>query len=358
MDQQEQEEKEEKEQDTEKEKEEEAQERKKEDPEEELPEYLNVEKHISEEDIFLLPEYLNVEKHISEEDIFPKEILEYAKNLMIIDVPILDLDKKKNKNKKKGEPTKSEIETPTAVSVLLNNAYKYFHIIYDVIIPPDQNTFEQCQRSGGSDNHTDKYTPKKKIPMIDFLNACDFIYLLFTKIPPRRNRLDAFKVAQEDMLQNILRLKQQYTIHKTTGFTYVHDSPLYDHLAILWLNRSLEFVAELLKLVTNSGLTLSGCAKKAYQTTLKQHHNNFMAVIAECALKFTPNKKDFLLAVSDGLYSEEEMFELEKSREGTATTESATESELVMTILCLLSTNIKEICEYNNDFLRTSRQYC
>ncbi len=305
------------------------------------------------------PQYLNFEKEIPTEDIFSKDLIQHAKNLTTTttttEIPKLELNKIKEEEEEEEEEKEMKItktETPTSQSKLLNSTYEYFQKVYNTIFPYDQSALEQCKGRGAIDKYTDKYTPRNKVPMEHFLNACDYIYLIFIKISPTRSKVDAFQVAQKDMLQNITRLKQQYTKNKTVGFKHLHDSPFFDYLAILWLNRSLEFIAELLRLITNSELTMSECAKGAYKQTLKHHHNNIMGALAEYVLKYTPTKKDFLLAVSDGLYRDSEMFELEKSRHGRENTEKPTESETVMTLLTFISLNIKQICEYNNEYLR------
>ncbi len=264
---------------------------------------------------------------------------ETKKNEQKLEIPKLDVTK---------DMEETKIEIPKAKSHLLNVTLEQLQKIYDVILLGD-SALDNCVRNA----KVEEDEIKNPIDMKQFLIACEYIYLIFSKIPPNNRRIDGLSRARNDILQNINRLKEKHRNNSTVGFTKVHHAMYWDYLAILWLNRGLEYIAELLKLITQqSNLTLSDCARTAYQNTLKKHHNSVIAMIADMVLKSAPDKKKFLLAVSDELYRDEEMFDLEKSRHGRERNKNATESETVMTILTFISVNIKQLCEQINYYIK------
>ena len=195
-----------------------------------------------------------------------------------------------------------------------------------------------------------------------FLNGCNFLYLVFEKIRPANKKAGsrALEIARGDMLGNIQRLRKKQR-EKREKFTRLAQAPMYDYLAILWLNRALEFISMLLSTIANRRqATLVECVRDAYRETLSRYHNKLMSKLADFVIAYgTPGKRyDFLIDVSEGTYVEEELAVINDSRNGGAAASAPiNESEKVMIRLAEIGTILRTVVEGVNRHLMRHTRY-
>ncbi|ESP00844.1 hypothetical protein LOTGIDRAFT_140459 [Lottia gigantea] len=141
-----------------------------------------------------------------------------------------------------------------------------------------------------------------------FLEACHNILPLFVD----KLNSTAFAPVKMDFTGNIRKIRQKYS-SKPEEFTTLqrivcneikanqHTSSNSATVAILWLNRGLEFIREILREVNSGEMDLSKCAYGAYDRTLKPYHGWVVRGIFAVAVKALPYRDDFLthLAVTD-----------------------------------------------------------
>lgn len=136
-----------------------------------------------------------------------------------------------------------------------------------------------------------------------FLDACSQIVPFFDVLGST-----AFAPVKSDINGNITKLLKKYDTDKEKFVTLqdIVNSEIEEKTtkaknsatdALLWLKRALSFIRVFLQEVLTGEEDLVKCAKKAYESSLKQYHGWIVQGIFSLAMKAVPYRKDFVKAL-------------------------------------------------------------
>ncbi|CAH1789783.1 unnamed protein product [Owenia fusiformis] len=142
--------------------------------------------------------------------------------------------------------------------------------------------------------------PGGGIPVLTFLEACHAVLPIFDKLSAT-----AFAPVKMDIAGNIKKIRQKFT-SDPGKFETLQDIVQYEiknnqqensnsaTVALLWLKRAVEFIAEFLHEVIRGDEDLASGASNAYSKTLRPFHGWVVRGVFALALKSVPYRKDFL----------------------------------------------------------------
>ncbi|KAI7891524.1 glycolipid transfer protein domain-containing protein [Mucor mucedo] len=136
----------------------------------------------------------------------------------------------------------------------------------------------------------------KGIDTEQFLEATEGLVKLFDLLGSK-----AFAVVQNDMNGNIKKIRERFLSNPTANSTLqellLTESPEKKRVAtegLLWLSRGLDFTAQALRRSLDDGSEeLAASFTKAYEQTLRKHHNMLVRPVFGLAMKACPYRKDF-----------------------------------------------------------------
>ncbi|KAL6209284.1 hypothetical protein ACLB2K_020226 [Fragaria x ananassa] len=138
------------------------------------------------------------------------------------------------------------------------------------------------------------------IPTRPFLSLCYFLLQVLDKIGP------TMAVLRQDIHQNIRRLETRHEADPSTysNMVEVLKTEATDGTArnitscsraFVWLTRSLDFTAELLKhLAVNPGQNMKEAVEESYNLTLKPWHRWISSAASKVALMLVPDNETFI----------------------------------------------------------------
>ncbi|CDS08085.1 hypothetical protein LRAMOSA02034 [Lichtheimia ramosa] len=129
-----------------------------------------------------------------------------------------------------------------------------------------------------------------------FLEATEGVVNLFDLLGS-----SAFSVVQNDMNGNIKKIRDKLQSDAATNNTLQNlmaaEAPQKKRVAtegLLWLSRGLDFTAQALRRsIENPEEELNVSFTKAYEATLRKHHNMMVRPVFALAMKACPYRKDF-----------------------------------------------------------------
>ncbi|KAI7881968.1 glycolipid transfer protein [Lichtheimia hyalospora FSU 10163] len=129
-----------------------------------------------------------------------------------------------------------------------------------------------------------------------FLDATEGVVKLFDLLGS-----SAFSVVQNDMNGNIKKIRDKLQSDAATNNTLQNlmaaEAPQKKRVAtegLLWLSRGLDFTAQALRRsIENPEEELNVSFTKAYEATLRKHHNMMVRPVFALAMKACPYRKDF-----------------------------------------------------------------
>ncbi|KAJ8657477.1 hypothetical protein O0I10_006779 [Lichtheimia ornata] len=129
-----------------------------------------------------------------------------------------------------------------------------------------------------------------------FLEATEGVVKLFDLLGS-----SAFSVVQNDMNGNIKKIREKLQSDAATNNTLQNlmaaEAPQKKRVAtegLLWLSRGLDFTAQALRRsIENPEEELNTSFTKAYEATLRKHHNMMVRPVFALAMKACPYRKDF-----------------------------------------------------------------
>ncbi|CDH49125.1 probable het-c2 protein [Lichtheimia corymbifera JMRC:FSU:9682] len=129
-----------------------------------------------------------------------------------------------------------------------------------------------------------------------FLEATEGVVNLFDLLGS-----SAFSVVQNDMNGNIKKIRDKLQSDAATNNTLQNlmaaEAPQKKRVAtegLLWLSRGLDFTAQALRRsIENPEEELNTSFTKAYEATLRKHHNMMVRPVFALAMKACPYRKDF-----------------------------------------------------------------
>ncbi|CAO3610706.1 unnamed protein product [Mucor fragilis] len=136
----------------------------------------------------------------------------------------------------------------------------------------------------------------KGIDTEQFLEATEGLVKLFDLLGSA-----AFSVVQNDMNGNIKKIRERLLSNPTANATLqdlmATEAPEKKRVAtegLLWLTRGLDFTAQALRRsMDNPAEELNTSFTKAYEATLRKHHNMLVRPVFSLAMKACPYRKDF-----------------------------------------------------------------
>ncbi|KAF1806731.1 glycolipid transfer protein domain-containing protein [Mucor lusitanicus] len=136
----------------------------------------------------------------------------------------------------------------------------------------------------------------KGIDTEQFLEATEGLVKLFDLLGSA-----AFSVVQNDMNGNIKKIRERLLSNPTANATLqdlmATEAPEKKRVAtegLLWLTRGLDFTAQALRRsMDNPAEELNISFTKAYEATLRKHHNMLVRPVFSLAMKACPYRKDF-----------------------------------------------------------------
>ncbi|KAL7308564.1 hypothetical protein PS15m_011752 [Mucor circinelloides] len=136
----------------------------------------------------------------------------------------------------------------------------------------------------------------KGIDTEQFLEATEGLVKLFDLLGSA-----AFSVVQNDMNGNIKKIRERLLSNPTANATLqdlmATEAPEKKRVAtegLLWLTRGLDFTAQALRRsMDNPAEELNVSFTKAYESTLRKHHNMLVRPVFSLAMKACPYRKDF-----------------------------------------------------------------
>ncbi|KAJ0237461.1 Glycolipid transfer protein 2 [Hirschfeldia incana] len=146
-------------------------------------------------------------------------------------------------------------------------------------------------------------TETTHIPLRPLLSFCNLIIQVLDKIGP------TMAVLRQDIDQNIRRLEK---VCETDPCVYSNlveilkkerNEGTYKMVAscsraLLWLNRTMDFTAGLLRLLSKEvSSKMEELIEECYLTTLKPHHGWIASAAFKVCLKLVPDKKTFMEAI-------------------------------------------------------------
>ncbi|KAI8885956.1 glycolipid transfer protein [Backusella circina FSU 941] len=134
------------------------------------------------------------------------------------------------------------------------------------------------------------------IDTVQFLEATEGLVKLFDLLGS-----SAFSVVQKDMNGNIAKIKARFdanpAINGTLQSLMAAEAPEKKRVAtegLLWLTRGLDFTAQALaRSLEDPNEELNISFTKAYENTLRKHHNMLVRPVFGLAMKACPYRKDF-----------------------------------------------------------------
>ncbi|XP_066270555.1 glycolipid transfer protein-like isoform X2 [Branchiostoma lanceolatum] len=141
------------------------------------------------------------------------------------------------------------------------------------------------------------------IPTKPFLDACDRMVPFLDVLGPT-----AFAPVKSDIKGNIKKLTQKYSTdparYSTLQAMVKQEMATKDKNsatdALLWLNRALQFIRQILVGIATGEKDLTKVAKKAYEDSLKKYHGWMVQGIFSLAMKAVPYYNDFVTKVALG----------------------------------------------------------
>ncbi|KAI8056374.1 glycolipid transfer protein domain-containing protein [Thamnidium elegans] len=136
----------------------------------------------------------------------------------------------------------------------------------------------------------------KGIDTEQFIEATEGLVKLFDLLGSA-----AFSVVQNDMNGNIKKIRERFLSNPTANSTLQEllatEAPDKKRVAtegLLWLSRGLDFTAQALRRsVDDAEEELNVSFTKAYEQTLRKHHNMLIRPVFSLAMKACPYRKDF-----------------------------------------------------------------
>ncbi|GAA5806499.1 glycolipid transfer protein domain-containing protein [Helicostylum pulchrum] len=136
----------------------------------------------------------------------------------------------------------------------------------------------------------------KGIDTEQFIEATEGLVKLFDLLGSA-----AFSVVQNDMNGNIKKIRERFLSNPTANSTLQEllatEAPDKKRVAtegLLWLSRGLDFTAQALRRSVDGGEEeLNVSFTKAYEQTLRKHHNMLIRPVFSLAMKACPYRKDF-----------------------------------------------------------------